>query len=971
MVRDAGTASGTRARRRRQRNHGRAAIWRAFRDRLLATALAGTFLAGPDMARGQMGQTAMAPAGGVVNRAVQGFKELNENGPGMLYYGINAADRGLGYRGSYMTLGAFVPGFEDDLGGFWAADLRSHLSVYGGFFSNVGAVRKQFLGGSLLGIGVYWDYDGDLDQYEDYVFPGSDTVFSGGQVYNQVGISGEWLTDFGNLRSNGYIPVGTTAEYVGPFVDNFVLCRNGVNAGLAGTDLEVGVYVPGLNDWAGMISVGGYAYGNARYDFPDGQDVVPWFGGVYTRLDMTFIENWDFSLQYNNDSYFDSTGFARLTYRMGGSRRRNVPDQMEQPMMRNEHVVRAHQTPVVAVNPDTGDAWRVIHVDNAGSGTGNGTAQSPYTSLASAQGAATNPYDIVYVHRGTSGASPYVTPASGYFFNAENQYLIGEGSTLTIPTVSCGGRQFFGGDGSSAYPVITNPIGPAIVVNQPGTRVSHFEIRGANVGISDGLGFATGVANIVDVLVVGTGPGQRGVEIANSTGTFAFDRLQLQDLTNDGFVLAADGGSVSVKDSTFTNIQDQAFIASGDDSRAAITGSTFQGTDGTAVDAAGDGARIVLASSTVADTIGVAVRASGNASAVQVTDTEIISTGSTAVDNALVVSGIGAVIGATRLTIETTGSDAAVVSGQGAILTLVNSTIDAAGGNGVLISGSGAWLSMSGTSTISDAEFDGIRSVGGDAKVLVQDSTILGSGGNGISIIGTGSTTETQATILRSTIRQSGDAGIYAENVNGANEVVQVFGSTINGAVFAGIWAENANVDVGSDPTIRNGRTTSIVNTGVFGVTVEGDSAVRIVNASISTVDVGIDATNFAGFTSLIATNNDISVNGDGEGITISGDVDPPQGVVYARLLSNDIVTQGPVGITLTTVNPPAAPAANPKVIGIADAASATDLSNRNFGTPVLETPVPNPGADPPQPSLIQWGASPAPPPTPPILTAP
>jgi hypothetical protein len=367
----------------------------------------------------------------------------------------------------------------------------------------------------------------------------------------------------------------------------------------------------------------------------------------------------------------------------------------------------------------------------------------------------------------------------------------------------------------------------------------------------------------------------------------------------------------------------------------------------------------------------VAVRASGNASAVQVTDTEIISTGSTAVDNALVVSGIGAVIGATRLTIETTGSDAAVVSGQGAILTLVNSTIDAAGGNGVLISGSGAWLSMSGTSTISDAEFDGIRSVGGDAKVLVQDSTILGSGGNGISIIGTGSTTETQATILRSTIRQSGDAGIYAENVNGANEVVQVFGSTINGAVFAGIWAENANVDVGSDPTIRNGRTTSIVNTGVFGVTVEGDSAVRIVNASISTVDVGIDATNFAGFTSLIATNNDISVNGDGEGITISGDVDPPQGVVYARLLSNDIVTQGPVGITLTTVNPPAAPAANPKVIGIADAASATDLSNRNFGTPVLETPVPNPGADPPQPSLIQWGASPAPPPTPPILTAP
>jgi hypothetical protein len=971
MVRDAGTASGTPAVSRQRRDRGRIALWRRIRDRIVAVALAGTAVVGPDASWGQMGQTAMAPAGGVVNQAVQGLKNLNENGPGMLYYGINAADRGLGYRGSYMTLGAFVPGFEDDLGGFWSADLRSHLSNYGGFFSNVGAVRKQFLGGSLLGIGVYWDYDGDLNQYEDYVIPGTDSVFPGGQVYNQVGISGEWLTDWGNLRSNGYIPVGTTAQYIGPFTDNLMLCQNGVNAGLAGTDLEVGVYVPGLNDWAGMMSVGGYAYGNARYDFANGQDVVPWFGGVYTRLDMTFLENWDFSLQYNNDSYFDSTGFARLTYRMGGSRRRNVPDQMEQPMMRNEHVVRAHQTPVVAVNPDTGDAWKVIHVDNTGSGTGNGTAQSPYTSLTSAQAAATDPYDIVYVHRGTSSSNPYVTAASGFFFNAPNQYLIGEGSTLTIPTVSCGGRQFFVGDGSSAYPIVTNPIGPAIVVNQPGTRVSHFELRGSQVGISDGPGFATGVANIVDVLIVGTGPGQRGVEIANSTGTYAFEQLQLQDLTNDGIVLAADGGSVSVKDSTFTNIQDRAFIASGDDSRGVITASTFQGTDGTAVDAAGDGARIVLTSSTVADTIGVAVRASGNASAVQITDTLIATTGSTAVDSGLIVSGTGAVIAATRLIIETTGSDAAVLSGQGGILSLVDSTIDLAGGNGIFVSGSGARLSVTGSSTISNSEFDGIRSTGQDAKILVQDSAVVGSGGNGISIAGTLASTETQATILRSTIRQSGNTGIYAENVNGTDEVVQVFGSTINGAVFAGIWADDANVDVGTDPTTRNGRTTSIVNTGVFGLTVEGDSAARIVNSSISTVDVGIDATNFIGFTNLIATNNDISVSGNGEGIAISGDVDPPAGIVVARLLSNDIVTQGPVGISLTTVNPPAAPAANPKVIGIADAASAADLGNRNFGTTVLETPVPNAGSTPPQPSLIQWGATPTPPPTPPILTAP
>ncbi|MFM8702385.1 MAG: hypothetical protein ACKOHG_00650, partial [Planctomycetia bacterium] len=155
---------------------------------------------------GGMGQGAMAPSGGVLNRAVSRLSNLNQNGPGWMYFGLNPADRGLGYNGSYMTLGGFIPYAEDDMGGFWAADLRGHLSEYGGFFSNVGAVRKQFIGGTLLGIGVYWDYDGDQNQYPTGGLCGTSQFGQFGHSYNQVGISGEWLTDFGNLRSNGYIP---------------------------------------------------------------------------------------------------------------------------------------------------------------------------------------------------------------------------------------------------------------------------------------------------------------------------------------------------------------------------------------------------------------------------------------------------------------------------------------------------------------------------------------------------------------------------------------------------------------------------------------------------------------------------------------------------------------------------------------------------------------------------------------------
>ena len=57
----------------------------------------------------QVGQTAMSqPSGvnnGVVNRGLGAIGSLNDAGPGFFYYGVNGAGRGLGYFGSYMTLG--------------------------------------------------------------------------------------------------------------------------------------------------------------------------------------------------------------------------------------------------------------------------------------------------------------------------------------------------------------------------------------------------------------------------------------------------------------------------------------------------------------------------------------------------------------------------------------------------------------------------------------------------------------------------------------------------------------------------------------------------------------------------------------------------------------------------------------------------------------------------------------------------
>ena len=582
-------------------SRGRLAAWRRRVRAMTACMLIAATAAQSGNAVAQTGQMGMAPVGGVVNRAAAGFANLNNNGPGWMYYGLNAADRGLGYRGSYMTLGAFIPYAEDDLGGFWSADLRSHLSNYGGFFSNVGIVRKQFLGGTLGGIGVYWDYDGDQNQYANtWINDNSGSyVFAGGRSYNQVGVSAEWLTDYGNLRSNGYIPVGTTAQTMGPYVGNSLLGILGVNAALTGADLEVGAYVPGLSDWAGMVSVGGYTFGNARYNLPSGNDVVPYFGGVYTRLDMTFLNNWDFSLQANNDSYFDWTGFARLTYRMGGSRRRTVADQVEQPMMRNEHIVRAHQSPVQAINPYTNTPWNVVHVDSAATAgvttlavmatpmaaAGLGTAESPLATLAAAETVATNPYDIILLHQGISANQPY---AGGFSFAADHQFLVGQGSAMQLPTANMGLVSVWSGVKSIDYPVIASGGTPAITLRN-GAVVDHLQITGSRVGITDtDITDANTLQIVNDVRIIGSGPNQTGVEILAAGGVGShinFSNMYLQGLTNDGFSVfggnaAAGDPRVNIDNSTFVNNAGSAIVVQDvyNEGRVRITNSTIDGT---------------------------------------------------------------------------------------------------------------------------------------------------------------------------------------------------------------------------------------------------------------------------------------------------------------------------------------------------------------------------------------------------------
>ena len=537
----------------------------------------------------QVGQSSMSqPQGvgnGVVNRGLGALGSLNDAGPGFFYYGINGAGRGLGYFGSYMTLGGFIPYAQDDLGGFWSADLRSHLSTNGGFFSNVGVVRKQLTNnGSLIGFGLYWDYDGDMNQYAG---TGDATYGQFGHMYQQIGVSGEILTDRGAIRSNGYVPVGTTAYNVGapgdPFTQHHILCAYGLDAALGGADLEVGAWIPKLEAFGGMISVGGYTFGNLNewsQGTETGERVVPFFGGVYTRFDITVANNWDINLQYNNDPFFDSTGFARLTYRMGGSRRRNVPDQLEQPMMRNEHIVRGHQTPLVCGNRANGQAWKVIHVDNTAAAGGTGTAEAPFTNLADATTAATREWDIVYVHEGNSQLALANAYGDQFKFRNANQFLVGSGGPLTLEVgPKCG--TFVNNDPNrpgGAYlftipaqsinnPLLSRPGGTSINTDgQGGITIANIESQGSTAALLVQNGNLNGfyqyrgtTANQFGTNYVSAGVGgssvrlssfsgsgaatQAGIRITNSSGRMEFTDTTVADMSSTGLLIDQNRGN--------------------------------------------------------------------------------------------------------------------------------------------------------------------------------------------------------------------------------------------------------------------------------------------------------------------------------------------------------------------------------------------------------------------------------------------
>lgn len=420
---------------------------------------------------------------------------------GRTMFSVNGAIDGLGYEGSYVSMSTTAPLGNDSLYGWWLFDGRASISQNGGFFTNLGLVRRTHFTPMNADFGFGLFYDIDADQYEDF-----------GHTFHQVGVSANiWTPNF-DVNVNGYIPLGPSDQTVGHpgtcFYENYILLQHGLDAALEGFEVDFGIRPPSMQQKNGTINLGVYSYQS------DSVDPFAGFQGSYSFQPNPGMR---LSVGMTADDQFNPSGLFQLEIWRGRSRGYSPSGRGLDPVRRRAHIVRAHEQPIFLTDPDTDERIRVVHVDNSAPDGGDGKYESPYNELEDADGTlppyvevgmATDiprslPGDIIFVHTGLSrmdfGALTPDDPSddtpldptddlpgdlTGYdqgITLLDRQQLLGDGVQHIIETNE-DGNYLLCNNILGFTPFISNPDGAAVTLADD-TTVRGFNIVNSKIGI--------------------------------------------------------------------------------------------------------------------------------------------------------------------------------------------------------------------------------------------------------------------------------------------------------------------------------------------------------------------------------------------------------------------------------------------------------------------------------------------------------
>jgi hypothetical protein len=446
--------------------------------------------------------------------------ELWSATPGRIWAEVSLADRGLGYSGSYFTLGGKTRLWNDFFDGRWLLEAQGNVSLEeGGFFSNLGIERVFSLtnAGADIVVGGWFDYDSD--QQGNFA-----------HTFSQFAVNGAIKTRYWDIVGNGYFPIGTTDYAQGDptgvdcfFLNNIVL-QAGIDSALRGFDGMFRHRPEALGMVNGTVEIGGYAYGS---------DLVDDFGGVRGRVGIQALQGMMLAGEVNYDNRFDVTSVVQIGWQFGANARGNEYAGLGrdlEPTMRNDHIVRYQQDLILAIDPDTGLPYNVFHVDNlADPAFANGTVETPFTHLLQAQ-LASGADDIIFVREGDGTDRNY---DAGIVLK-DGQLLLGDGVRHIIPIQN---GQFFVlcNDIDGDRPRISNDLGNIVTLaNRNTVRGVILEGNGAAVNGISGNAFPFGppiTDGVIEDTTI-TDPVLNGILLDTIAGDWRFAR---NDISGAGF----------------------------------------------------------------------------------------------------------------------------------------------------------------------------------------------------------------------------------------------------------------------------------------------------------------------------------------------------------------------------------------------------------------------------------------------------
>lgn len=434
-------------------------------------------------------------------------------------------DNGVGYREGFSTVGGFLPLLLAPNYGFFGQG-QMFVTDDGKFGGNLGGGYRYFVDSADRVFGVY----GFLDFDESY----------GGASAEQIGIGIETLGPMWDFRANGYFPLDSDPRFVrlnaltGPPVfsgNNLILNGNALfDRSMTGGDAEIGVPLLDPSAFGRLRAYfGAYAYEGEKENQAGGRVRLEGHVNEHVTLGASFMHD-----DTNGDMVTMAVDIRGWNSRLPGMNNRQVSNKAKMflPAVRQYRIAQERYLDTItteALGP-TGAPVRIVWVDNSNSGSGNGTFEDPFTSLPSNAAGA----DYILVR---SGVSTETNPVLGGITLADNQRMFGEGVVFSIAVTGTEfGPQFNGNysitsllpswSDAEPFPFLSNPGGNVI------TLANNNQVGGFNIVDSAGHGITgSGINNfnLFDLNIgnsnPGLGNGGAGISLTNVSGIGTIDNF--------------------------------------------------------------------------------------------------------------------------------------------------------------------------------------------------------------------------------------------------------------------------------------------------------------------------------------------------------------------------------------------------------------------------------------------------------------